>query len=53
MCIRDRDDKGQPVVGATVDCYHYQSSIGFGYWGNREPELQQTILTDSNGGRCV
>src|ERR1700679_3956118 len=44
--------KGQAVAGATVDCYHYQSPDGFGYW-DREPELQQTILTDSKGSFAI
>lgn len=43
------DDKGQPVAGATVDCYQSQSRSGFGFWGDREPEFQQTTVTDGKG----
>ena len=46
------DDQGQPVPGATVDCYHYQSRAGFGYW-DREPKLQQTTVTDGKGAFAV
>src|SRR5450432_570108 len=43
------DEKGQPVKGATVDCYQSQSRSGFGFWGDREPEFQQTTATDGKG----
>jgi protocatechuate 3,4-dioxygenase beta subunit len=46
------DDQGRPVSGAEVDCYHYQSRSGFGYW-DREPELQQTTVTDGKGAFAV
>ena len=46
------DDQGWPVLGATVDCYHYQSRTGFGYW-EREPKLEQTTVTDGQGAFAV
>ena len=46
------DDQGRPVPGAAVDCYQYQSRARFGYW-DREPELQQTTLTDGKGAFAV
>ena len=46
------DDNGQPVAGATVDCYQYQSRSGFGYW-DREPKLEQTTVTDGKGAFAV
>jgi protocatechuate 3,4-dioxygenase beta subunit len=46
------DEKGQPVAGATVDCYRYQSRSGFGYW-DREPKLEQTTVTDGQGAFAV
>jgi protocatechuate 3,4-dioxygenase beta subunit len=47
------DEKGQPVAGATVDCYQSQSRSGFGFWGDREPEFQQTTMTDGKGAFTV
>jgi protocatechuate 3,4-dioxygenase beta subunit len=46
------DDQGRPVAGATVDGYSYQSAEGFGY-RDREPELTQRTVTDSNGAFAV
>ena len=46
------DDHGQPVAGATVDCYQSQSRSGFGYW-DREPKFQQTTVTDGKGAFAV
>src|ERR1039457_5114490 len=42
------DDQGRPVPVAAVDCYHYQSRAGSGYW-DREPKLEQTTVTDGQG----
>lgn len=47
------DEKGQAVEGATVDCYQYPSSSGWFGYRDREPELQQTTLTDSHGAFAV
>jgi protocatechuate 3,4-dioxygenase beta subunit len=46
------DDQGRLVAGATVDCYYHQSFEGFGY-RDREPELTQRTVTDSNGAFVV
>jgi protocatechuate 3,4-dioxygenase beta subunit len=46
------DEQGRPVAGAEVDCYHYPSRSGFGYW-DREPKLQQTTVTDGKGAFAV
>ena len=43
------DEKGQPVAGATVDCYHYRNPPGMMERNLREPELKQRTVTDAKG----
>jgi protocatechuate 3,4-dioxygenase beta subunit len=47
------DEKGQPVAGATVDFYQYQSSWGWFGGIPWNPEVKQHAITDSSGGFAI
>jgi hypothetical protein len=47
------DGKGQPVAGAAVDFYQYQSSGGWFGGMPSDPELKQHATTGSDGGFAI
>jgi protocatechuate 3,4-dioxygenase beta subunit len=47
------DEKGQPVAGATVDCYQYRNPPIMMGSEFREPQLKQHTVTDAKGAFTV